>query len=156
MGQDQELTIERRQAMKFLVEHYDQAPSAVEYIGEGAWSRCFGFLLGDQELVVRFGQHVDDFQKDQKAYAFATPDLPIPKVHRIGRAFGGYYVISTRVHGIARKRACLQPNGNRLCPRWRQRSKPCGPLICPLRRAMEGGTAMGTQHTLHGQSACCP
>lgn len=92
------------QAQTFLAGHFDSEPEAVAFIGEGAWSQCFGFRVGDQDLVIRFGQYVDDFQNDQRAYAFATPDLPIPEVLDIGRAFTGYYAISTRAHGIPLER----------------------------------------------------
>jgi hygromycin-B 4-O-kinase len=99
MRQTQAVNIDSRQAQAFLAEHFDAAAAAVEPIGEGAWSRCFGFRRGDEELAIRFGRYGDDFLKDQRAYAYATPDLPIPQVHKIGRAFDGYYAISTRVHG---------------------------------------------------------
>lgn len=101
MSQTQELDLDNQQAQAFLREQFDPASTGVEVIGEGAWSRCFGFQRGNEELVVRFGNHVDDFLKDQRAHRYATPDLPIPKVIEIGRAFGGYYAISTRVHGVA-------------------------------------------------------
>jgi hygromycin-B 4-O-kinase len=99
VSQAQGVTVDAAQAQTFLAQEFDSAVSAVEQIGEGAWSRCFGFRRGDEELVIRFGHYVDDFQNDQRAYAYATPDLPIPQVLEIGRAFGGYYAISTRVHG---------------------------------------------------------
>lgn len=92
--------INSQDARTFLTRHFDPASAAVEPIGEGAWSRCFGFRCGDRHLVVRFGRHIDDFQKDQLAYAYHAPDLPIPEVIAIGRAFDGYYAISTRVHGV--------------------------------------------------------
>jgi hygromycin-B 4-O-kinase len=50
--------------------------------------------------VIRFGNHVDDFEKDQRAYAYASPELPIPQVLEIGQAFERYYAVSTRVHGV--------------------------------------------------------
>jgi hygromycin-B 4-O-kinase len=88
------------QAHDFLTHHFAPDSSAVELIGEGAWSRCFGFRRGPEELVIRFGHHLDDFQKDQRAYTLVTPDLPIPQVLAIGQAFDGYYAISTRVYGV--------------------------------------------------------
>ena len=42
----------------FLASRFDPASREVEQIGAGAWSRCFGFHRGEQELVVRFGQHI--------------------------------------------------------------------------------------------------
>jgi hypothetical protein len=64
------LTIDSEQAENFLQEHFHPAVSDVEEIGAGAWSRCFGFRVGDEELVVRFGQYMDDFVKDRRAYAY--------------------------------------------------------------------------------------
>lgn len=92
--------VDMRQAQAFLANHLDTEASEVVLIGEGAWSRCFGFRRNDEELVIRFGNHVEDFRKDQLAYAYTTPDLPIPKVLDIGQAFDGYYAISTRVRGV--------------------------------------------------------
>ena len=92
------------QAQAFLAGHFDTPPSDVVLLGEGAWSRCFGFCRDDEELVIRFGKYVDDFQKDQLAYAYAGPELPIPEVIDIGPAFDGYYAISTRVRGIPLER----------------------------------------------------
>jgi hygromycin-B 4-O-kinase len=92
-------TINNQQAQSFLSQRNSDT-SKLELIGAGAWSQCFGFQQGSEELVIRFGNHVDDFQKDKRAYGFAHPDLPIPKVLEIGRAFEGYYAISTRVYGV--------------------------------------------------------
>ena len=88
------------QARAFLASYLDAEPSEVALIGEGAWSRCFGFRRGDEELVIRFGNYLDDFRKDQLASAYAAPDLPIPQVLDVGIAFDGYYAISTRAHGV--------------------------------------------------------
>src|SRR6185295_18221879 len=55
---------------------------------------------GEQELVMRFGQHLDDFRKNGLAAAFRTPELPIPAVLAIGEALDGFYAVSTRVRGI--------------------------------------------------------
>lgn len=92
--------ITSNQARAFLTHYLGAEASPVVLLGEGAWSRCFAFRRGDEELVVRFGKHVDDFRKDQLAYSYATPDLPIPKLLDMGPAFDGYYAISERIHGI--------------------------------------------------------
>lgn len=92
--------VDVEQAERFLTNHLQRQPEGVALIGEGAWSRCFGFRLGAEALVIRFGKHVDDFQKDQYAYTFAAPGLPIPQVLAIGEAFAGYYAISTRADGV--------------------------------------------------------
>lgn len=88
------------QARAFLAEHFGDEPAEVEFVGEGAWSRCFGFRRADDDLVIRFGAHLDDFHNDRYAHRFAGPDLPIPEVLEIGRAFGGHYALSTRVRGV--------------------------------------------------------
>ena len=88
------------QARAFLASYLDTEPSEVALIGEGAWSRCFSFRRGDDELAIRFGNYLDDFRKDQLASAYAAPDLPIPQVLDVGQAFDGYYAISTRAHGV--------------------------------------------------------
>lgn len=91
------------QARTFLAEYYRIGSAKhleVELVGEGAWSRCFGYRHGDHELVIRFGNYVDDFQNDQLAYRYATPDLLISEVFDIGEAFDGFYAISTCVHGV--------------------------------------------------------
>ena len=100
MSHTHAMDIDRTQVQAFLTSDFDPVSSHVMRIGEGAWSQCFGFRRGDQELVIRFGQHVDDFRKDQLASTYRSPDLPIPEVLAIGQAFDGYYAISTRVHGV--------------------------------------------------------
>lgn len=92
--------VSSQQAQAFLTNTLRLAATNVEQIGEGAWSRCFGFRQGDQALAIRFGHYVDDFHKDQLAYRYATTNLPIPAVLGVGKAFDGYYAISTRVYGV--------------------------------------------------------
>ncbi len=94
------LSIDIEQATAFLQHRFSKQLSKIEYVGEGAWSRCFGFKLGQDDLVIRFGSHLADFQKDQIASKYATVDLPIPKVIEIGEAEGMFYAISTRVFGV--------------------------------------------------------
>ena len=100
MSKAKEHKVDAKQARVFLTSHLGVEPTEVVRIGEGAWSRCFGFGCDNKDLVIRFGSYVGDFQKDQLAYTYATPDLPIPEVLEIGQAFDGYYAISTRVYGV--------------------------------------------------------
>lgn len=95
----QPVTVE--QTWTFLQAHLATPPQELTLIGEGAWSRCFGFQHDGQELAIRFGRYVDDFQKDRLAHRYASSALPIPEVLAIGAYGDGYYAISTRVHGIA-------------------------------------------------------
>lgn len=89
----------RRDAADFLAEHLGRSHLDVELLGEGMWSRAFGFEHDGRELVVRFGQHRDDYEKDQRAGAFASDALPVPAVVEIGPAFDGHFAISTRARG---------------------------------------------------------
>ncbi len=88
------------QATAFLADYYNSGPVDVTLIGEGAWSRCFGFRHGGDDLAIRFGKHVEDFHKDELAAAYATRDLPIPAVLAVGPAFDGYFAISQRAYGV--------------------------------------------------------
>lgn len=101
MGHLKDVGVDLVQARSFLAAHFAGEAAALELIGEGAWSRCFGFRLGQEALVIRFGKYLDDFQKDQCAYAYAAPGLPVPQVLEIGEAYDGYYAISTRAYGVA-------------------------------------------------------
>jgi hygromycin-B 4-O-kinase len=87
------------QARAFLAARLGPDVTDVELIGDGDWSRCFGFEHRGSELVIRFGRHAEDFRRDRFAAQFAAPDLPIPKVTEMGEAFGTSYAISTRALG---------------------------------------------------------
>jgi len=72
---------------------------SVAFLARGEWSRCFSFSVGGSDQVIRFGNHLEDFEKDHRAYAYTGPSLPIPRVTETGEAFGGFYAISQRVIG---------------------------------------------------------
>jgi hygromycin-B 4-O-kinase len=92
------VTIE--QAHAFLSDYLASPFDDLALIGEGAWSRCFGYRHAGRDYAIRFGNHLDDFEKDQRACRFAGPGLPIPQVFDVGRAFEGYYAVSSRAYGI--------------------------------------------------------
>jgi len=92
-------TVDRHAAARFLAERYERRAERVAELGGGDWSRAFSFRLGNRDLVVRFGRHLEDFIKDQQAMAFARPELPVPAVLDIGEAFGVFYAISERHFG---------------------------------------------------------
>jgi hygromycin-B 4-O-kinase len=88
------------QARTFLADRYRATATAVAELRGGDWSSAFAFQLDGRDFVARFGQWRDDFEKDAAAMAFASPDLPIPRVLEIGDAFDGAYAISERHFGI--------------------------------------------------------
>ena len=75
-------------AREFLTAHLGRDVDDVDLVGEGAWSRCFGFVADGLERVIRFGNFLDDFEKDRRAASFAAPAFPVPEVWEIGEALG--------------------------------------------------------------------
>ena len=98
MGVDE--PVERHRAARFLAERYGVDPATVAELGAGDWSRAFSFHLDGRDLVARFGRHLEDFVRDQKAMVFARPELPVPRVLEVGEAPGGFYAISERHLGV--------------------------------------------------------
>jgi hygromycin-B 4-O-kinase len=91
--------VDRQAAARFLAERYGPSAERVAELGGGDWSRAFSFRLDARDLVARFGRHLEDFIKDQKAMAFARPELPVPAVLEVGEALGLFYAISERHFG---------------------------------------------------------
>lgn len=83
---------------RFLRGRYELV-SDVGLLRGGGWSKAFSFRSAERPLVVRFGHHVGDFEKDRMAAAWTRPLLPIPSVVEIGDAFDGVFAISARVEG---------------------------------------------------------
>lgn len=88
------------EAKSFLLEHFQGKAKSVEPLNGGDWSAAYAYELGGKEYVIRFAATDEDFKKDKRAGAYATPDLHIPKVIEIGAALRGYFAISERYHGI--------------------------------------------------------
>jgi hygromycin-B 4-O-kinase len=90
--------LDERAVATFLATRFASVAS-VEHLADGQWSRAFGFQAAHRQLVVRFGNQVEDYEKDLQAAAWAAPGLPIPGVLEIGSALGGVYAVSERVSG---------------------------------------------------------
>ena len=88
------------EAAGFLAERYAGQARDVAELGAGDWSRAFSFRLDGRDLVARFGQHGEDFARDQQAMALSGPDLPVPPVLETGSALGGAYAVSERRFGV--------------------------------------------------------
>jgi hygromycin-B 4-O-kinase len=84
---------------RFLAERCGSTVGDVSYLASGEWSRCFSFRQGDSDKVIRFGMHLEDFEKDRLAAEHAAPGLPIPAVVEIGTFADGFYAISDRIFG---------------------------------------------------------
>jgi hygromycin-B 4-O-kinase len=68
-------------------------------LGAGEWSRAYTFVLDGREAVIRFGDHVEDFCKDQVMAMHSCAALPVPEVLEIGAAGDGYFAVPERAHG---------------------------------------------------------
>jgi len=92
--------VDLEKARLFLGDYFGEAVSDVSLVGEGAWSKAFGFLRDDRNFIIRFGKYAEDFEKDRYAATFTSTYLPIPKVLDVGSAYGGAFAISERHAGL--------------------------------------------------------
>jgi hygromycin-B 4-O-kinase len=83
----------------FLDTQAHSSVSSVAPLQGGEWSQAFGFKQAERHLVIRFGQHEEDYFIDKFVSRYKTTDLPIPEVLEVGPAFGGYFAISERAFG---------------------------------------------------------
>ena len=90
---------DRADVERFLTALHGGRVTDLEPLTGGFWSSAFGYRVGDDELVARFGEQRDGFLADQRAMAHSSPDLPVPEVLDVGDAFGASYAISRRHHG---------------------------------------------------------
>ena len=86
-------------AADFVASRFGSGATDVERIGQGEWSRAYAFRVAGCDYVIRFGAHADDFARDRLAAGLASPELPIPRVIELGRAFGGHYAVAERAYG---------------------------------------------------------
>ena len=95
----QPLRVTKTEAYNFLTAKYGAIDEPETLMG-GFWSSAYSFSHAGRALVVRFGPNQDWFEADRAAMAFGTPQLPVPEVIEVGRAFGGAYAISERRYGV--------------------------------------------------------
>jgi aminoglycoside phosphotransferase (APT) family kinase protein len=88
------------EAQSFLDRHHGFAVDGLEQLSGGSWSAAFGYRAGDDDLVIRFGRARDWCETDQHMHKFASADLPVPRVRKVGQATNGtYFAISERAYG---------------------------------------------------------
>jgi hygromycin-B 4-O-kinase len=83
----------------FLRERYGPDIGALLPFDQGEWSKAFAFRQDGRELVAKFSALEEDFAKDRFAGRWRSQALPIPRVLELGEAFGGYFIVSERLHG---------------------------------------------------------
>jgi hygromycin-B 4-O-kinase len=86
-------------ARAFLCDLLGSEIEGIEPLQGGHWSRAFGFRAAGRDLVARFSQYGEDFQRDRVAGGFSSADLPIPEVLDVGQGLDGYYCVSQRAFG---------------------------------------------------------
>ena len=74
------------------------------------WSTAFTLEHEGRRLVARFGRHIEDFRKDERAATLYGLRIPVPRVLEIGEAFDGYvYAISEWMNGERIDQRILEP-----------------------------------------------
>jgi hygromycin-B 4-O-kinase len=84
---------------KFLHEHTNKKINEVCSIGNGEWSQAFFYVEENLQKVIRFSNIDEDFLRDQFAYKYSSPKLPIPEIEEIGKAFDRFFAISKKIEG---------------------------------------------------------
>lgn len=85
----------------FVAATFGRRAGEVKPLGAGAWSRAYALTLDGKDVVLRFGDHVEDFLKDQAMGRLRRPGLPVPAVIAVGEADEGCFAISERLFGRA-------------------------------------------------------
>ena len=87
------------EARHFVAEYYGGRAGNVRTLDAGEWSRAYAFVLDGQQAVIRFGDYVEGFRKDQVMASRSCAALAIPAVIEIGTAGDGYFAVSERAPG---------------------------------------------------------
>jgi aminoglycoside phosphotransferase (APT) family kinase protein len=96
------MSVTDAEAYRFVAGHHGRRAADIRLPGAGEWSRAYGFVLDRGDLVIRLGDHVEDFRKDQVMAAHGSAALPVPAVVENGAAGDGYFAVSERARGAAR------------------------------------------------------
>ncbi len=95
------------QAEAFLKSKFDGVEQ-METLQGGHWSQAFGFRTGSEPFVARFGEFVEDFEKDALASKLRCEALPAPEVLEVGSSHLGYHCISRRAFGTVLEEATAE------------------------------------------------
>src|SRR5687768_8314003 len=91
--------VQSEPVVDFLTFYFGKPPVDLSRVSHGEWSRAFTFSVANNQYVARFSALDEDFRKDQRAMAWSSERLPIPKILAVGEALGGFYAISERADG---------------------------------------------------------
>ena len=65
----------------------------------GEWSVVYSVRTDDADLVARFSNYDEDFEKDAYAARYSSNDLPIPPILEWGPALGAFYAVAPFMRG---------------------------------------------------------
>ncbi|MDP9252882.1 MAG: aminoglycoside phosphotransferase family protein [Chloroflexota bacterium] len=84
--------------MQFLHDRFGSA-ARITLPRQGEWSAAYSVRTADADLVVRFSQYDEDFEKDAYAARYSSTELPIPAIIDWGPALDGFYAAARRISG---------------------------------------------------------
>ncbi len=87
------------QVSQWLTAHHAAEVTELTLLTGGFWSSAFAYRVGTEAFVLRLSQMSEGFATDAAAMRFRGPDLPVPEVIDLGKAFGFNYAISRRHYG---------------------------------------------------------
>lgn len=73
---------------------------SLETLRSGAWSSAVAASTRSGRYIVRFAKTPDDFHCDAHAAQYTSTNLPIPRVHGIGKLDERYWCISDHMPGV--------------------------------------------------------
>jgi hygromycin-B 4-O-kinase len=82
----------------FLRERFGRE-AQIELMRPGDWSVAYSLKTADADLVARFSEYDEDFEKDAYAARFSSTALPIPPILEWGPALGSFYAVAPRLNG---------------------------------------------------------
>lgn len=95
--------IDKKLVKSFLKQDFSNEVSDLKTVVGGEGSQAYSFNVGQEEYIIRINRHYNlGFKKDEYAYLnFASKNIPIPKIYKIGKMSNGYYFcISQKAKGV--------------------------------------------------------
>lgn len=83
----------------FINHHFGERASEITRLSGGDWSQAYALSVDGKQVVARFGDHGEDYKKDQTMAEWSSDELPIPRVLELGHTEHGYFAISECIQG---------------------------------------------------------
>lgn len=92
---DSEASVSRR-----LRREYAKDVTDVRSLGGGHWSRAYAFRVRDRQLVLRVGDHEEDYLADRHAARWSSELLPVPEFLAMGEQASQHWAITEHCQGV--------------------------------------------------------